>query len=206
MIIGILADEMVKAEFLSKKIPGDVELVWADSIRSLGIIDADAYMDLQFRYDNERIEKLKQLLPRPVFINSVVYTIKDIRQPFIRINAWPTMLAREITELAAGPSQENEIHTIFQTLGWKYQLVPDIVGMITPRIVSMIVNEAWYTLGDGTSTKEEIDIAMKLGTNYPLGPFEWSEKIGIDKIKELLGALNRIDSRYSIASALMNKK
>ena len=42
----------------------------------------------------------------------------------------------------------------------------------------MIINEAFLALQEGVSTKEEINTAMKLGTNYPLGPFEWVEKIG----------------------------
>ncbi len=70
----------------------------------------------------------------------------------------------------------------------------------------MIINEAWYTLGDDISTKEEIDTAMKLGTNYPYGPFEWGEKIGIERIIELLESLAKTDSRYTVAPALLNQK
>jgi 3-hydroxybutyryl-CoA dehydrogenase len=54
----------------------------------------------------------------------------------------------------------------------------------------MIVNEAFIALKEGVSTKEEIDIAMKLGTNYPYGPFEWAEKIGTERIKNLLSKLS----------------
>ena len=207
MIIAVLADEILKEEVLSKDISAGTELAWADSLASLGIIDADAYMDLLFQYDHERIAKLKRLLPRPVIVNSVIHTIKDIRQPFIRINAWPTMLQRKIAELATSDTgQQEEIGNIFKDIGWQYHFVPDTTGMITPRIIAMIVNEAWFTLGDGTSSKSEIDKAMKLGTNYPFGPFEWSEKIGLDKIKALLFELSRADSRYTIAPALMNER
>lgn len=204
MVIAVLADDQLKNEFLSKDIPEDSRVVWADSVRSLGIIDADLYMDLLFRYDHERIAQLKRLLPRPVFVNSVVHTIKDIQHPFIRINAWPTMLRRKTSELAI-PGDESDIKNIFGSLGWEYKQVPDVSGMITPRIVSMIINEAYFTLNDGVSTKEEIDTAMKLGTNYPLGPFEWAEQIGIERIKSLLHELSRSDSRYTIAPALMKE-
>ena len=70
----------------------------------------------------------------------------------------------------------------------------------------MICNEACYALGEGISTREEIDVAMKLGTNYPYGPFEWMEKIGSGRIKELLTELQRSESRYTIASALLNQQ
>lgn len=202
MDIAVLADDTLKKEFLSKQKPANAEIIWADGIRSLGIIDADIYFDLLFEYDASRIAALKKLLPKPVIINSPVYTLKDTGAQFIRINAWPTMLERNTVEVAGDPGIAGNV---FEQLGWEYKMVPDITGMVTPRIISMIINEAWYTFGDNTSTKEEIDIAMKLGTNYPLGPFEWGEKIGLDKVAALLKELNRTDERYTIAPALINE-
>jgi 3-hydroxybutyryl-CoA dehydrogenase len=74
--------------------------------------------------------------------------------------------------------------------------------MITPRIIAMIINEAWFSLAENISTRDEIDTAMKLGTNYPYGPFEWGEKIGLNRIIELLNELQKTDKRYSIAPGL----
>ncbi len=100
---------------------------------------------------------------------------------------------------------EETIAPILNEINWKYTLVPDIAGMITPRVVSMIINEAYYTLGDGVSTREEIDVAMKLGTNYPMGPFEWAGKIGLHRVYELLKEMGRTDERYAIAPALLEE-
>jgi len=74
--------------------------------------------------------------------------------------------------------------------------------MISARVIAMIINEAYFGLGDEITSKTETDIAMKLGTNYPYGPFEWSEKIGLQKIYALLKKLNKSDSRYAIAPAM----
>lgn len=199
MTVAILADELLKQEWNTKKIPGHVEVVWADSIRSLLIIDADVYIDLLFDMDAERTGQLKKLLPKPVIVNSVAYTTKAIGADFVRINAWPTLLQRSLTELAAPEGYDT---TLIETVFDKCQLVPDIPGMITARVIAMIVNEAYYTLGAEVSSKEEIDTAMKLGTNYPYGPFEWSERIGLKRIYELLKVLSRADARYAIAPAL----
>lgn len=199
MTVAILADELLKQEWNAKKIPGHVEVVWADSIRSLLIIDADVYIDLLFDMDAERTGQLKKLLPKPVIVNSVAYTTKAIGADFIRITAWPTLLQRSLTELAAPEGYDT---TLIETVFDECQLVPDIPGMITARVIAMIVNEAYYTLGADVSSKEEIDIAMKLGTNYPYGPFEWSERIGLKRIYELLKELSRADARYAIAPAL----
>ena len=200
MTLAILADEILKQELLQKKIPNGVETVWADSIRSLTMIDADVYIDLLFEPDAERTGKLKQLLPKPVLVNAVAWTTKTIGAGFIRINAWPTLLQRTITEVAA--NDHAIVKNVFEQLQWQYQLVPDIPGMITARVIAMIVNEAYYTLGAEVSSRDEIDTAMKLGTSYPYGPFEWSSKIGLKRINDLLIELSRTDERYTVAPAL----
>jgi 3-hydroxybutyryl-CoA dehydrogenase len=82
---------------------------------------------------------------------------------------------------------------------------PDIPGMISARVVAGIINEAWYTWEENVSTKEEIDIAMRLGTNYPLGPFEWGERIGLGQIARLLSSLSKQDARYTPSKALWDQ-
>ncbi|MBC7827866.1 MAG: hypothetical protein H7122_08975 [Chitinophagaceae bacterium] len=198
MRICVLADELSRSEFLQKGIPENIEVIWADTLKILySVSDVDVFFDLLFNMDGERIDRLNRLKEKPVFINAVNDTLKGSLTSFIRINAWPTMLKRDLTELAVHePSQDKIISAIFKKLGWKYQLVPDIPGMITPRIIAMIVNEAYYALEQKVSTKDEIDIAMKLGTNYPLGPFEWSEKIGLKNIYSLLRKLSLTEERY----------
>jgi 3-hydroxybutyryl-CoA dehydrogenase len=206
MTVAILADELIKQELLAKKLPDDVTLVWADSVRSLIIIEADVYMDLLFEMNTERTHQIKKLLPNPVFINAVPYTTKSIGADFIRINAWPGLLQRSITEIALPAAiAEATVKEIFDRLQWKYIVAPDITGMITARVLAAIINEAYYTLGDKVSTREEIDIAMKLGTGYPYGPFEWSTKIGLTRIYELLQELNRTDKRYEPAPLLKSE-
>jgi 3-hydroxybutyryl-CoA dehydrogenase len=203
MRICVLADEILKGEFLHKGIPGTVEIIWADTLKvMLSISDVDIYFDLLFDLDNERIERLNKMKGKPVFINSVNNTLSECGSSFIRINAWPTMLKRDLAELVATDTSVKHISEFFETMGWRYKLVPDIPGMITPRVIAMIINEAYYTLEQKVSSKEEIDIAMKLGTNYPLGPFEWSEKIGLQKIYSLLRKLTVADSRYEPCSLL----
>ncbi len=203
MTIAVLADDILRQELLSKPIPGETELIWADSLRALTAIEADLYIDLLFELDMERTNRLKQLLPKPVMVNAVAFSTKAIGQPFIRINAWPTLLRRPVAELALPASMdETVVANIFKQLDWKYQLAPDIPGMITARVLAMIINEAFYTWGSEVSSREEIDTAMKLGTNYPMGPFEWSEQIGLNRVYTLLKELSRTDERYAIAPAL----
>ncbi len=204
MTIAAVASAAQKLEIGLKKLPSGVKWIWVDSVQLLDqYMDADLFFDLEFVMEEARIGQLSRLLPKPVIVNSVVNTLDEIGQPFVRINGWPGMLQRGLCELAvAGQDAGSAIGMLFERLDWPYSIVPDIPGLISARILCMVINEAYYTLQDGVSTKKEIDIAMKLGTNYPMGPFEWSRKIGLSAIYLLLETLNRSDPRYKAAKAL----
>jgi 3-hydroxybutyryl-CoA dehydrogenase len=203
MTVAILANEVLKQELLTNKLPQAIAVVWVDAVRSLTIADADVYIDLLFEPDAERTRHLKRLLPKPVIVNAVSWSTKKIGADFIRINGWPGMLQRPVVEIAL-PAAMNEatIKDLFDQLQWKYVLAPDIPGMITARVLAAIINEAYYTLGAQVSTREEIDIAMKLGTSYPYGPFEWGDRIGLKHVHELLTELSSVDKRYMPAAML----
>lgn len=67
--------------------------------------------------------------------------------------------------------------------------VPDRAGLVFPRILSMIINEAVQVYSENIASRDDIDTAMKLGTNYPFGPLEWADKLGIDLVYNILTAL-----------------
>ena len=108
MKIAVIAGKTRVKEWLPSKLPSRWECVWGDDVADLEQHgDADVFMDLAFTADEARVRQLSGLLPAPVMINSMVDTLQDIGQPFIRINAWPGMLERNIHELAmTAPLQE----------------------------------------------------------------------------------------------------
>lgn len=73
-----------------------------------------------------------------------------------------------------------------------------------PRTIAMIINEAYFAIGEKLATASSIDLAMKNGVNYPLGPIEWGEKIGLHNIAQLLEELNTVtrDERYKLSTEL----
>jgi len=203
MKIAVIAGNTEVKEWLSGRLPSLWECRWVDDVEGLEQQrDADLFMDMAFTPEQERIHQLSRLLPAPVMINSVVHTLQEIGQPFIRINGWPGMLKRNIHELAMMAPAPGMLQEFYEQLDLSYRIVPDVAGMVSGRILAMIINEAYYTLQEDVSTKEEIDIAMKLGTNYPFGPFEWSEHIGLENIYDLLNKLSRSDDRYAPAAAM----
>lgn len=212
MKLAILANEAAKQEWLSKG-GTNADILWVGSIDELTQVKADAYFDLMFEDEPGHIAKLSHLMA-PVFINSVIEPLLDSELfstvaeecQLIRINAWPTFLKRDMAEIAiADPFDETTVRDILGTLGWRWRIVPDVPGMITARVIAMIINEAYFTLQANVSTKAEIDTAMKLGTNYPYGPLEWSELIGLKKISKLLQALTALDKRYEPCKLLQSE-
>ena len=106
MTIAVLADEQLRKEFGERKFPDGVEIMYADSMRALQILEADAYFDLLFEYDPHRIRLLQKFFPKPVVVNSVVFTSQELGEGFIRLNAWPTMLRRQVAEIASGDGEQ----------------------------------------------------------------------------------------------------
>ncbi len=192
MIAVVLCSKMQVNEILKKQTAEGVQFVFTSSVSEFENTMGDVFFDLLFDENNPPFHKTSQ----PVFVNAVITTCNQLPENYIRINAWDGFIERSTAEIVTTIYQQH-VDATMKMLGWNFQLVPDESGMIAPRIIAMIVNEAYFGLADGISTKEEIDIAMKLGTNYPLGPFEWSEKIGLDKIYHLLVVLSKQDSRYT---------
>ena len=207
MRLVVLTNEQLKEELLSNGVSAYCKIDWINSPEEfLSHTDADAVIDLLFEHNGYDVSHLNNYLTKPVFVNSMNKTITEIGLPFIRINAWPGFLKRNIAEVSiADEVNKNKAEKILSLLNRKAEWVPDVKGFISPRIVSMIINEAYFTLEENVSTKEEIDIAMKLGTNYPYGPFEWSKKIGLEKIAGLLKELSITEKRYEPSSLLLKE-
>ena len=141
----------------------------------------------------------------PVFINSVAHTLieKNMPQHVVRINGWNGFLERDTWEIAGTISDDHE--KILKVLNKKYIAVADEPGLVSARILAMIINEAYFARQDKVSTEKSIDIAMKLGTNYPFGPFEWKDKIGANNILTLLNKLQQSDTRYCPSTLLIEE-
>ncbi len=148
----------------------------------------DAFL---FNYDN---------LNAPVFINSVVHAAGGIKN-ITRINGWKGFLEKDTWEAAGDINAKAK--EILMTINKKIIFTKDEPGFISARIIAMIINEAYYAKEEEVSSEDEIDIAMKLGTNYPYGPFEWGRKIGLKNIYDLLIQLSVQDKKYTPAPLLV---
>ena len=72
-------------------------------------------------------------------------------------------------------------------------------------MISCIINEAYLALSEGVATTEDIDRAMKLGANYPKGPFEWAIEIGPNQILQTLNSLRTTYGEAYLPAATIRK-
>jgi 3-hydroxybutyryl-CoA dehydrogenase len=76
-------------------------------------------------------------------------------------------------------------------MGKEVVVIKEAPGFITSRINAMIGNEAFYMLQEGIATAADIDKALKLGLNHPMGPFELVDLVGLDTRLNILEYLHR---------------
>lgn len=178
-----------------------------------GLPSCDVIFDFVIDEDPLQLEIYTPLPDKVIFLNTAKISLLElsnlvdhqVNATLIGFNGLPTFLNREQLEVSLlKKSDEETLKKICTQLNTAYELVEDRVGLVTPRIICMIINEAYYTVQEGTATREDIDKAMKLGTNYPYGPFEWCERIGIKHVYETLEAIyeDTRNERYKICPLL----
>ena len=122
--------------------------------------------------------------------------------------ALPPVADAPLVELTRTPATSDAAaeaaEGFFRELGKHVEWVGDSPGLVLGRIVSQIVNETAFALTAGVASGEDIDTAMRLGFNYPRGPVEWGEAIGLDNVLAVLDGLwsERREERYRAAPLL----
>ena len=196
------------------KFPEQGEVVFDQANESIPAIGSfDLVFDFFLDESPENLDQYAMEEDLVVFCNSVKSSLAEFSFyldhaftfKMLGFNGLPTFFNRELMEVSTLNDGDRELVRSFcSKLDTDFVLVEDRVGMVSPRVICMIINEAYYTVQEGTADKEGIDLAMKLGTNYPMGPFEWTERMGINTVYELLESVyeDTKDERYKICPLL----
>ncbi|EKN63529.1 3-hydroxyacyl-CoA dehydrogenase [Schinkia azotoformans] len=92
---------------------------------------------------------------------------------------------------------------VSEKMGKETVVVNEFPGFVTSRISTLVGNEAFYMLQEGIGTPEEIDKAIKLGLNYPMGPFELVDLVGLDvRLNNLKYLHEKLGEKYRPAPLL----
>jgi 3-hydroxybutyryl-CoA dehydrogenase len=209
MKIAVKGDER-QVEELSELLSANHEIV------PLKITELKAYdllFDLDFDVNDEFSEQYADLEDSVVLVGAVRKQLEQAEAELARkfkctligMNSLPGFINRELMECTALSEEDRKrAQNRLEKAGIEASFVKSRVGMVSPRILCMIINEAFYTVQEGTAVPQDIDLGMKLGTAYPKGPFEWCELIGIHNVYTVLNALyeDTGDDRYKICSDL----
>jgi 3-hydroxybutyryl-CoA dehydrogenase len=168
-----------------------------DSVAAAQAIAAAAF----FYLENDAAAQAWEGFQCPVFINSAVAALPT--EQLVGINGWPYFLQKNQWEVAGNIN--GRVQTVLEALGKTAIPAPASPGLISARVIAMVINEAYFALADGVSSRADIDTAMKLGTNYPHGPFEWVALLGVRNIYQLLDTLAQTDDRCTPAPLLQKE-
>ncbi len=134
------------------------------------------------------------------------------RQPGLAVIDWPLAPDR-IDGLAmafaprvdAAPRARAE--ALLRRLGWEPLVLRDVPGLVVARTIAMLVNEGADAVWQGVCDEAGADTAMKLGVNYPAGPFEWLALLGADTVVDALDGLFDAcrSERYRISPLLRHR-
>jgi 3-hydroxybutyryl-CoA dehydrogenase len=107
------------------------------------------------------------------------------------MNPVPVMkLVEGIRGLETTDETFNQIAQVAEKMGKTFIKANDYPGFAVNRILMPMINEAVYALYEGLASAKDIDTAMKLGTNQPMGPLELADFIGLDTCLAIMNVLH----------------
>ncbi len=115
------------------------------------------------------------------------------------MNPVPAMKLVEIIRgLATSDETYRATRALAERVGKTTMTAQDFPGFIVNRVLLPMINEAIYTLYEGVGGVTDIDTAMKLGTNQPMGPLELADLIGLDTCLAIMEVMHRVlgDDKY----------
>ena len=123
----------------------------------------------------------------------------------------PPITITGMAEFAPALQTEFEVVTrarrFWEELGFGVVRVPDAPGLVRPRLVCSLINQAVHTMVANDLSPETVDNVMREGRGYPRGLLSWADEIGLDVVVSTLDAMHRFrgDERYRPAPLLRQK-
>ena len=124
------------------------------------------------------------------------------------MNPVPIMKLVEIVRgLATSDACFGQVNAAAQALGKTTVVSTDFPGFIVNRVLMPMLNEAFYALHEGIASVKDIDVAMQLGTNQPMGPLTLADFIGLDTVLAILNVMHEgLGERYRPCPLLKDLK
>jgi 3-hydroxybutyryl-CoA dehydrogenase len=173
------------------------------------LIDIDEPMDLAIDLTTDACSAVESGLSerrdalahaRTVIVNGLTTTATAAARIIGMTNVLSTAFLRGVTataahlELAAAMqcdphAADSAASMLGEITGRPIERVGDRIGLVAPRVLAMVINEGAFAVMEGVASAADIDIAMRLGTSYPVGPLAWADAIGHETVVRILDAL-----------------
>lgn len=115
----------------------------------------------------------------------------------------------QCTSLAMASAKQCDTAALNQAIGLlqacniQVAVIKDVAGLVVMRTVAMLANEAADTVNQGVCNAQDVDLAMCLGVNYPIGPLAWCDQIGVHTVATVLKHLQISEGdRYRLSPAI----
>jgi len=219
--VFIVGDDPLVAEYSEIASACNYATISPDEIKNLKSIAGKISIALELsNLDLDRkkknLEALDKALPETTAILSSSINVSALDQSqwiimkhrLVGIAALPTLIRNSVVEVSptvyTNESAVEVARKFFISIKKDVAIVQDRVGMVLPRILCQIINEAMFAIQQDVALPKDIDTAMKLGMNYPSGPIEWGERIGFKQVYAVLDALHTDlgEERYRICPLL----
>jgi 3-hydroxybutyryl-CoA dehydrogenase len=195
--VMVLGPESERVEWAARLRTAGHEVVTAAGDRPEWVVDL--FWDREAKRSGLRA-LAKELPPGTAFLTSVLtVSASEVASwipdhPRVAGMAWlPTSPEGRLVECARSLSAPVDLETCVSgfcsSLGLQTAWVADRAGLVTPRILACLVNEAASAVMEGVATVADVDRAMQLGVNYPLGPLAWGDRLGLDRVVGVLEGL-----------------
>jgi 3-hydroxybutyryl-CoA dehydrogenase len=147
-----------------------------------------------------------------VFSSSVTKRARQTEYPqkMVGFSMADPLPEKRFVQLIAGEKTESEAvdkaRGFFEGLNFTVVASKDHPGFILNRVVASMINEAIYVYMYGLARMEDIDQMMRLGANFPMGPFEYADFLGLDRVLHTLEWLsNELGPHYRPCPVLRRK-
>ncbi len=107
----------------------------------------------------------------------------------------------------AGAEARRDVVGFFQALGKTVSVIDDTPALAVMRTVACLANEAAEAVLQGIASAPDIDLSMRKGVNYPEGPLEWADRIGLNRVVATIDNMARLygEDRYRTSLALRRR-
>lgn len=154
---------------------------------------------------NTRLQLCNGLTATQIAANSghEELVVFDLARSYSTAQSIAVSVAKQASEQAL-----QDVLALFSAIDKRVCVIKDLPGMLLMRTVCCLVNEAADVVNQGVCKALDVDVAMKLGVNYPEGPMEWGARIGFANVVTVLANLQQSygEERYRCSPWLLNEQ